>query len=137
VCISVAQIIRSTMASFLICCCLSFLIISPAFGITPELAFQDKIFQNLNNNDVVYGTDLIFELATRSEIDCARRCSVQQECLTFTFTPSSRSCRGHSKVKNQSEPGLVSVGAVTYVGMLTFCCYIHFLVGFCTCISVC
>jgi hypothetical protein len=62
------------MASFLILGCLPLLIISPAFGITPGLTFRNKIFQDLNNDDVVYGTDLIFEVSASSEIDCARRC---------------------------------------------------------------
>jgi hypothetical protein len=51
-------------------------------------------FKKLSFRDVIFTTNLLFDVTVRSKAQCAQRCSSDCRCVTFTFSPGS--CRGHA-----------------------------------------
>jgi hypothetical protein len=51
-------------------------------------------FKKLSYRDVIFTTNLLFDVTVRSKAQCAQRCSSDCRCVTFTF--SQGSCRGHA-----------------------------------------
>ena len=59
---------------------------------TIRLNFKYSDFQ-----DVIFGSNIIFDNIASSKVDCAVTCSVNEECETFTYNRISKLCRGHNQ----------------------------------------
>nr|KAG5697623.1 hypothetical protein BaRGS_001048 [Batillaria attramentaria] len=59
---------------------------------------------------------LINSMTARSKLDCARRCSSDPNCKTFTFTKGSPTgtCRLHPHVMTSQSPQTAAPGARSY-----------------------
>ena len=69
--------------------------------ITPAVKANSQTmrFYNIGLNNFIFTSSLEFERKARSVSDCARQCSNDARCVTFTFVSGSPSgsCRGHSE----------------------------------------
>nr|KAG5701872.1 hypothetical protein BaRGS_014937 [Batillaria attramentaria] len=59
---------------------------------------------------------LINSVSARSKLDCARRCSSDASCETFTFTRGFPigTCRLHSQVMTSESPGSSAADSRAY-----------------------
>ncbi|KAK7484333.1 hypothetical protein BaRGS_00024458, partial [Batillaria attramentaria] len=73
------------------------------------------VFSNIAD-DVMFDECLINSMTARSKLDCARRCSSDPNCKTFTFTKGSPTgtCRLHSHVMTLQSPRSAAPGARSY-----------------------
>ena len=71
---------------------------------------QTLQFLNIGLNNFIFTTSLEFESKARSVSDCARQCSSDARCVTFTYVTGSPSgsCRGHSATFNATSDHSVS-----------------------------
>ncbi|XP_076438028.1 uncharacterized protein LOC143277154 [Babylonia areolata] len=53
-------------------------------------------------------------LQSRSSLDCARTCAANDDCVTFTFVPESKTCRGYFQRKTLADSSDPVAGARTY-----------------------
>ncbi|KAK7453596.1 hypothetical protein BaRGS_00039635 [Batillaria attramentaria] len=74
---------------------------------------QDAVIKN-----AIFHRDLLFTMTDRlSAIDCGRRCSQTENCVSFTFTRHSSSrgaCRGHSSSLTSQTPSSTEPGTEAY-----------------------
>ena len=72
---------------------------------------QTLRFFNIGLDNFIFTSGLEFESKARSVSDCARQCSNDARCVTFTFVSGSPSgsCRGHSAIFNSTSDHSVSV----------------------------
>ncbi|KAK7490003.1 hypothetical protein BaRGS_00018703, partial [Batillaria attramentaria] len=73
------------------------------------------LFSNIAD-DVMFDECLINSMTARSKLDCARRCSSDPNCKTFTFTKGSPTgtCRLHPHVMTSQSPWSEAPGARSY-----------------------
>ncbi|KAK7503266.1 hypothetical protein BaRGS_00005531 [Batillaria attramentaria] len=79
-------------------------------------AVRQTLFTGSADVDVMFDQCLINSMAVRSKLDCARWCSRDPNCETFTFTKGSRTgtCRLHSHVMTSQSPRSSAPGSVAY-----------------------
>ncbi|KAK7503264.1 hypothetical protein BaRGS_00005529 [Batillaria attramentaria] len=79
-------------------------------------AVRQTLFTGSADVDVMFDQCLINSMTVRSELDCARWCSRDPNCETFTFTKGSRTgtCRIHSHVMTSQSPRSSAPGSVAY-----------------------
>ncbi|KAK7465024.1 hypothetical protein BaRGS_00037809 [Batillaria attramentaria] len=67
-------------------------------------------------DDVIFDECPINSMTARSKLDCARRCSSDPNCKTFTFTEGSPNgtCRLHPHVMTSQSPRSAAPGARSY-----------------------
>ncbi|KAK7497519.1 hypothetical protein BaRGS_00011159 [Batillaria attramentaria] len=65
-------------------------------------------------DDLAFSNNLILGTSARTRGECGARCQANQNCATFTFIPSSHTCRKH-KCFSTSGPSLHSPGAATFI----------------------
>ncbi|KAK7490077.1 hypothetical protein BaRGS_00018777 [Batillaria attramentaria] len=61
-------------------------------------AFWENKWLQTGPNDIILTDGVLFDVAARSKIECARLCAETSDCVTFTSAQSGAavSCRGHS-----------------------------------------
>ncbi|KAK7484327.1 hypothetical protein BaRGS_00024452, partial [Batillaria attramentaria] len=76
---------------------------------------RQTLFSNIAD-DVMFDECLINSMTARSELDCARRCSSDPNCMTFTFTKGSPTgtCRLHPHVMASQSARSAAPGARSY-----------------------
>ena len=82
-----------------------------------EAATQMSRFPNTGLDNFIFTSNVLFESASRSVLDCGRQCSRDGRCVTFTHVTgsSSGSCRGHNATLNStSDHGATVTGAETF-----------------------
>ncbi|KAK7500000.1 hypothetical protein BaRGS_00008848 [Batillaria attramentaria] len=71
-------------------------------------------WRNTGLNDVAFTSNLLFTSAGRSRVDCSHQCARIQNCATFTFSPQSSTCRGHSSFMTSAAIGSPDPGSRTF-----------------------
>ena len=82
-----------------------------------EAATHMSPFPNTGLDNFIFTSNVLFESASRSVLDCGRQCSRDERCVTFTHVTgsSSRSCRGHSSTFSSTNAyGVPVAGTKTY-----------------------
>ena len=87
--------------------------------ITPAVKANSQTlrFFNIGLDNFIFTSSLEFESKARSVSDCARQCSRDTRCMTFTYVTGSPSgsCRGHSDTFTSTSDHDASVtGAKTF-----------------------
>ena len=81
---------------------------------------RESLFSDTGLDNVIFTSSVLFEIKSRSVLDCGRQCSGEAWCVTFTHVmgSSSGSCRGHSDTFTSTSTHAVSVpGAKTFARM--------------------
>ena len=85
------------------------------FAPVVETSTQKSLFSNTALDNFIFTSNVLFESASRSVLDCGRQCSRDERCVTFTHVTgsSSGSCRGHNVIFNStSDQGAPKEGRV-------------------------
>ena len=88
------------------------------FLFCPALAqatVRASLFQDSGLDDLQFEDDVTFTISQgiRSELNCARRCNSDQDCVSFTYGPGG--CRGHSVAVTAQSRSVSVSGARTYL----------------------
>lgn len=77
-------------------------------------------FINIGLCDEMFTEDIAFDSPNGNHLQCARQCSMQDSCLTFTIAENM--CRGHSVLVTPQTPSVSTPGANSFVKRST-CAY--------------
>ena len=81
---------------------LNVLLVTVLKSITQSIECQithDKNFVLEPARDIMYQDFALLSFTATSIVECAEHCAADDLCMTLTFDPVSRSCRGH-RAKN-------------------------------------
>ncbi|KAK7103824.1 uncharacterized protein [Littorina saxatilis] len=67
-------------------------------------------------DDFIFADDVLFDVTTRSGLQCALRCVAIADCASFTYhrTAAVTSCRGYTTMMTPSSPKMSATGARSY-----------------------
>ncbi|XP_070191552.1 C-type lectin 1-like [Littorina saxatilis] len=86
------------------------------------LTYTMMSFTNVDADDFMFKADVLFEVHTTSEEDCARQCIRHEVCITFTFMTPQGLCRGHKVVMSRDDSYLFSPLARSFVHTKALLC---------------
>ena len=81
------------------------------FALVVKATARESLFSDTGLDNVIFTSSVLFEIKSRSVLDCGGQCSSEAWCVTFTHVTgsSSGSCRGHNETFTSTSTNVVSV----------------------------